>query len=117
MFDSMLPEPKRKAWYLLPLQVVCNLLLTWMLLSNANIVFLLPFPYRERLPEFLEIATLGLLAAGMSGTLYLYRRRKRLVIPSVLKTPPMLIGSVVTLVFAVVLGLCIRAYPDQWSTY
>jgi uncharacterized membrane protein len=117
MFDSMFAEPKRKTWYLLPLQVLCNLLLTWMLLSIANIVFLLPFPYRERLPEFLEIATFGLLASGMSGILYLYRRGKRLVIPSILKTPPVLIWSVVTFVLGVVLGLSIKSFPNQWSTY
>ena len=44
-----------------------------MLLSIASIVFFLQFPYREGLPAFLEIATLGLLASSMIGTVYLYR--------------------------------------------
>jgi hypothetical protein len=88
-----------------------------MLLSTANTVFLLPLPYRERLPLFLGIATLGFLASGVSGTLSLYRRSKRLALPSILKTPPMLIWSVVTLELGVVSGLSIKSFPNQWSSY
>lgn len=117
MFESMFPEPRRSAWYLLPLQVLCNLFLAWMLLSTANIVFLLPFPYRERLPEFLLIAALGLAAACVSGALYRHRREQRLAIYSILKTPSVLVWCFISLGLAVVLGLCIRAYPNQWSTY
>jgi hypothetical protein len=71
MFDSMLSEPQRKTWYLLPIQVLCNLLLTGVLLSTANIVFLLPFPYRERLPMFLGIATIGFVVSAASAMLSL----------------------------------------------
>jgi len=117
MFESMFPEPRRSAWYLLPLQVLCNLFLAWMLLSTAIIVSLLPFPYRERLPEFLLIAALGLAAASIGGALYRYRRRQRPSISGILKTPPVLVWCFISLGLAVVLGLCIKAYPDQWSTY
>lgn len=117
MFESMFPEPRRSAWYILPLQVLCNLFLAWMLLSTANIVFLLPFPYRDRLPEFLLIAALGFAASCISGALYRYRREQRLAIYRILKTPPVLMWCFISLVLAVVLGLSIRAFPDQWSTY
>lgn len=117
MFESMFPEPRRSAWYLLPLQVLCNLFMVWMLLSTANIVLLLPFPYRERLPEFLLIAALGFTAASISGALYRYRREQRPSIYSILKTPPVVVWCFISLGLAVVLVLCIRAYPDQWSTY
>jgi hypothetical protein len=98
-------------------QVILNLFLAWMLLSTFNIVFLLPFPYNVRVPDFLTVAALGLAAASISGSLYLYRRRERLAIVGILKTPPVLVWCFVSLGLAVVLGLCVRAYPNQWSTY
>ena len=117
MFESMFPEPQQKDWYLLPLQVLCNLLLTWMLLSTVNIVFLLPFPYRDRLPLFLEIVALGLAIGSASGVLSLYRKRMRITLSGVLKTPPELIWSILTILLAVILAISIKTYPNQWSTY
>jgi|ERR1700733_7104438 hypothetical protein len=116
MFESF-ADDKRRAWYILPILITSNVLLGWMLLSEANIVFLLPFPYRDRLPNFLLITAFGLAAACVSGTLYLYRRKRHLAISNVLKTPPLLIWCFISFGLAVILGLSIRAFPNQWNTY
>ena len=110
-------NPRRRNRKLISCQVLINLLLAWMLLSTANIVFLLPFPYRDRLPLFLVVVVLGLTASSISGALYRYRREQRLAIYSILKTPPVLVWCFISLGLAVVLGLSIRAFPNQWSTY
>jgi hypothetical protein len=110
-------NPRRHDRTILSGQVIFNLFLAWMLLSTFNIVFLLPFPYNVRVPDFLMIAALGLTAASISGILYLYRRRKRLAILGILKTPPVLVWCFASLSLAVVLGFCIRAYPEQWTRY
>jgi hypothetical protein len=108
---------RRYHWMILSGQVILNLFLAWMLFSTANVVFLLPFPYRERLPLFLLAAALGLTASCLSGALYLYRRRQRLALPGILNAPPVKIWCLISVVLAVFLGICVGAYPDQWTSY
>ena len=108
---------RRFNWIILSCQAVFNLFLTWMLLSTVNTVFLVPFPYSERLPLFLLIVALGFTASCISGALYLYRRSQRLAIFGILKTPPVLVWGVISLSMAVALGFSIGAFPNQWSTY
>jgi hypothetical protein len=108
---------RRYNWLILSCQVIFNLFLGWMLLSTANTVFLVPFPYRERLPLFLLIAALGFTASCISGTLYLYRRSQRLVISGILKTPPALVWCVISSGLAVFFGISMAEFPNQWSTY
>jgi hypothetical protein len=113
MFESLFPEPRRQAWYIRPLQVLCNLFLAWMLLSTANIVFLLPFPYRDRLPYFLLIAALGPIAAFISGALFRYRREQRVAIYSILKTPPVLVWGFISIGLAVVFGALYKGLSES----
>ena len=110
-------NPRRYNRMILSGQVTLNLFLAWMLLSTANIVFLVPFPYNKRVPAFLAIAAIGLATAAVSGTLYLYRRRQHLAVLRILKTPPVLTWLSISLGLAMVLGLSVWSYPNQWSTY
>lgn len=108
---------RRYNWMILSGQVILNLFLAWMLLSTANVLFLLPFPYKEGLPLFLLVAALGLTGSCISGPLYLYRRQRRLAIPGILNIPPGRIWCLTSLALAVILGICVAAYPNQWTSY